>query len=99
MGVTNYIIRPRHWDDHHTGVKTDRADARSMVCALDRFLAGNRHALSVVRVPTEAQERLRSESRLRESAQRQLKATAQCGRSLALQYGFALKGDWFGVCR
>jgi len=28
LGATNYVIRPRHWDDQHKGVKTDRTDAR-----------------------------------------------------------------------
>ncbi len=36
---------------------------------------------------------------VRESLQRQLKACAQRGRSLALQFGYDLKGDWFGVRR
>lgn len=98
-GVKNYVIRPRNWDDQSKRVKTDRSDARSMLNALDRFVAGNPHALTVVRVPTIEQERRRSESRIRESLQRQLKAAAQRGRGLALQYGHQLKGDWFGVRR
>jgi len=64
--------------------------------ALDRFCAGNPKALALVRVPTEAQERLRSEARLRQSLQRDLKMIAQRGRGLALQYGFRLKGKWYG---
>jgi len=99
IGATNHVIRPRTWDDHFKGVKTDGRDARAMVSALDRFLAGNSHALTVVRVPTVEQERLRSQSRIRESLQRQLKALAQRGRGLALQYGYRLRGDWFGVRR
>src|ERR1039457_4242524 len=27
LGVTNHVLRPRHWDDEHKGVKTDRTDA------------------------------------------------------------------------
>src|SRR6185503_2206634 len=38
-GVTNYVIRPRNWDDQSKRVKTDRSDARAMLSALDRFLA------------------------------------------------------------
>ena len=99
MGVINHVIRPRNWDDQAKRVKTDRSDARSMLSALDRFLAGNNHALTIVRVPSVEQERRRSESRIRESLQRQLKAAAQRGRGVAMQYGFQLKGDWFGVRR
>jgi len=65
--------------------------------ALDRYLAGNPHALALVRVPTEAQERQRSESRLRQSLKRDLKLIAQRGRGLAMQYGFSLKDKWYGA--
>jgi transposase len=97
LGVTNYVIRPRNWDDQHKRVKTDHTDALAMLTALDRFVAGNPHALAVVRVPTEAEERQRSESRLRQSLKRDLKLIAQRGRGLALQYGYSLKGKWYGA--
>lgn len=97
LGVTNYVIRPRNWDDNHTRVKTDRADAMSMLTALDRYVAGNVHALALVRVPTEEEERRRSESRLRQSLRRDLKMIVQRGRGLGLQYGYRLKGKWYGA--
>ena len=96
-GVTNYVIRPRNWDDQHLRVKTDRTDARAMLNALDRFVAGNPHALALVRVPTEEQERRRSESRIRQSLRRDLKMIVQRGRGLALQYGYRLRGKWYGA--
>lgn len=96
LGATNYVIRPRNWDDQHKRVKTDRTDALAMLNALDRFVAGNPHALAIVRVPTEQQERLRSASRLRQGLARDLKLIAQRGRGLAMQYGFSLKGKWHG---
>ena len=97
LGVTNYVIRPRNWDDQHKRVKTDRTDALAMLNALDRFVAGNPRALALVRVPTQEQERLRSESRIRQSLKRDLKLIAQRGRGLALQYGYRLKGKWYGA--
>ena len=96
LGATNYVIRPRHWDELHTRVKTDRTDALAMLNALDRFCAGNPKALALVRVPTQAEERLRTESRLRQSIKRDLKMMAQRGRGIALQYGYRLKGIWYG---
>lgn len=66
LGITNYVIRPRNWDDHAKRVKTDRTDARALLSALDRFLAGNPQALTVVHVPGIEQERRRSQSRVRE---------------------------------
>jgi len=97
LGATNYVIRPRNWDDQHARIKTDRTDALSMLNALDRFCAGNRKALASVRVPTEAEERRRTESRLQQSLKRDLKMIAQRGRGLALQYGYRLKGKWHGA--
>jgi len=96
LGVTNHVIRPRNWDDQHTRVKTDRTDALAMLNALDRFCAGNRQALAIVTVPSEEQERRRSQTRLRQSLVRDLKMIAGRGRGLGLQYGLRLKGDWFG---
>ena len=66
-GVTNYVVRPRSWDENHSRVKTDARDALWMLNALDRFCAGNKKALAVVRVPTEEQERRRTQTRLRQS--------------------------------
>ncbi|MGH9701202.1 MAG: IS110 family transposase [Candidatus Acidiferrales bacterium] len=97
LGATNYVIRPRNWDDQCKRVKTDGTDAMAMLNALDRFVAGNPRALALVRVPTQEQERRRSESRIRESLKRDLKMVAQRGRGLALQYGFRLKGQWYGA--
>ena len=97
LGVTNQVIRPRNWDDEHKRVKTDRTDALAMLNALDRFVAGNQHALALVRVPTEVEERARTQSRLRQSLKKDLKRIAQRGRGLALQYGYRLKGCWYGV--
>ena len=96
LGVTNYVIRPRNWDDQHTRVKTDRTDALAMLNALDRFCAGNKKALALVRVPTETEERQRTQTRLRQSLVRDLKMIAGRARGLALQYGFSLKGHWYG---
>jgi len=64
---------------------------------LDRFLAGNPHALALVRVPTVEQERARTQTRIRQSLCRDLKVLAQRGRGIALQYGYRLKGPWYGV--
>ena len=95
-GVTNHVVRPRVWDEHRGRVKTDGRDALWMLNALDRFCAGNKKALGLVRVPTEDEERRRSQSRLRQALARDRQMTAQRGRGIALQYGFRLKGDWFG---
>jgi transposase len=96
LGVTNYVIRPRRWDEEHRRIKTDRTDALAMLNALDRFCAGNPKALALVHVPTQAQERQRTPSRLRQWLVRDLQRIAARGRGLALYYGFSLKGPWYG---
>ena len=61
-------------------------------------VGGGQSAIFLARVcvPTETQERRRSESRLRQSLRRDLKMIVQRGRGLGLQYGYRLTGKWYG---
>jgi transposase len=95
FGLTNYVVRPRDWDEYGKKVKTDKRDAKAMVLSLDRYIAGNLDAFCVVRVPTEAQEQARSRSRQRESLQKEKQRLAAQGRSDALYYGAHLEGTWW----
>jgi len=95
LGITNYVVRPRDWDEYGKQVKTDKRDAKQLVLHLDRYVAGNRDAFCVVRVPTEAQEQARSRSRQRESLQKEKLRLAAQGRSDALYYGYRLEGEWW----
>jgi len=95
FGITNYVVRPRDWDEYGKNVKTDKRDAKQMVLGLDRYVAGNQDAFCVVRVPTEAQEQARSRSRQRESLQKEKQRLAAQGRSHALYYGAHIKGLWW----
>ena len=95
LGITNYVVRPRDWDEYGKKVKTDKRDAKEMVLNLDRYVSGNREAFCVVRVPTEAEEQARSRSRQRESLQKEKQRLAAQGRSHALYYGAHLEGAWW----
>jgi len=95
FGITNYVVRPRDWDEYGKNVKTDKRDAKALVLGLDRYVAGNQDAFCVVRVPTEAQEQARSRSRQRESLQKEKQRLAAQGRSHALYYGAHIKGIWW----
>jgi transposase len=95
LGVTNYVVRPRDWDEYGRKVKTDKRDAKELVLNLDRFVGGNQKAFCVVRVPTEAEEQARSRSRQRESLQKEKQRLAAQGRSDALYYGERLEGEWW----
>ena len=50
---------------------TDKTDARELTLNLDRYLRGNLRAMSVVRVPTAAEEQRRALSRHREQLRRE----------------------------
>src|SRR5664280_1184058 len=95
LGVTNYVVRPRDWDEYGKKVKTDKRDAKQLVLHLDRYVAGNRDAFCVVRVPTENEEQRRSRSRQRQGLQNEKLRIAAQGRSDAWYYGARLEGDWW----
>lgn len=95
MGVVNYVVRPRDWDEYHKKVKTDKRDAKQLSLHLDRYVGGNQDSFCVVRVPTPEQEQARSVSRQRESFQRERQRLAAQGRSHALYYGEHLQGEWW----
>jgi len=95
LSVTNYVVRPRDWDEYGKKVKTDKRDAKELVLNLERYLSGNTGAFCIVRVPTPAEEQARSRSRQRESFQKEKQRLAAQGRSHALYYGAHLQGEWW----
>jgi len=78
---------------------TDKTDARELTLNLDRYLRGNLRALSVVRVPTPAEEQRRALSRQREQLRWERQRLAAQGRGLCLTQGIRLRGEWWkGNC-
>jgi transposase len=95
MGATNYVVRPRDWDEYGKKVKTDKRDAKQLALHLDRYVNGNHDAFCVIRVPSPEQEQERSISRQRESFAREKQRLAAQGRSHALYYGEHIQGEWW----
>ncbi len=95
MGVTNYVVQPQNWDDRGKGVKNDRLDALALCERLDRFVRGNRKAFSIVRVPTEDEERERAFSRQRQQLVRERQRLQAMGRSLLSSHGIHVAGRWW----
>lgn len=95
LGVSNLVVRPRNWDEYGQRVKTDNRDAAELCSNLDRYLAGNKRALTVVRVPSESEEQGRSQGRLREKLARELKRLANSGQSTALYYDLTIASNWW----
>jgi transposase len=95
LGVHNLVVRPRDWDDYGLGVKTDGRDAAALCSCLDRYLAGNRGALAVVRVPGEAEEQARAIGRQRQALSRERVRLILQGKSAALLRGLRLPANWW----
>ena len=99
LGIENIIVRPQDWDELGKGVKTDKSDAQALAQRLDRYVAGNTKAFALVHVPTQAEEIVRSESRMREQIRKHRQQAEAQGRSMMLYYGVREKGRWWGTKR
>jgi len=97
LGVACYVIHPEKLDPQHKGVINDKTDARELVLKLDRYLGGNLRAMSVVRVPSPAEEQRRALARQREQLRRERQRLAAQGRSLCLTQGIRLHGEWWNA--
>ena len=95
LGVQNVVVQPVCLDERHTGVNHDPSDARELALRLDRYVAGNTHALATVRVPSPEQEQKRIESRQREQVRREVQRVAAQGRGLLLTQGYREKRGWW----
>jgi len=99
LGVHNVVTQPVCLDEQHKGVNHDPSDARQLALRLDRYVAGNAHALATVRVPTPEEEQKRIESRQREQLKREVQRVAAQGRSLLLTQGQREKKGWWKAAR
>lgn len=95
LGVHNLVVQPVCLDEQHKGVNHDKSDAQQLALRLDRYVAGNPHALATVRVPTPAEEQKRIESRQREQLKREVQRLAAQGRGLLLTQGWREKKGWW----
>lgn len=99
LGVTNYVVCPTKLDSRCQGVSNDSRDALELLVRLDRYVAGNRKAFSVVRVPTPAQEQKRALVRQRDQLRRKRLSLAAQGRMLLLGQGYRQGNSWWQASR
>jgi hypothetical protein len=99
LGAKNLVVQPVCLDEHHKGVNHDKSDAKELAQRLDRYVAGNAHALATVRVPTPVEEQKRIQSRQREQLKREVLRVAAQGRSLLLTQGWREKKGWWEAGR
>ena len=46
LGIHNLVVQPVCLDERHTGVNHDKSDAKELAMRLDRYVAGNTHAVA-----------------------------------------------------
>ena len=95
LGVTNHVVVPRRWDEEGKRVKTDARDALELCQRLDRYVAGNTKAFSVVRVPTPEQEQRRALGRQRGTLLRERQRCVLRGHGLMLAQGIQAPPQWW----
>lgn len=95
LGAVNYVVAPQRWDERGRRMKTDGLDARALCQRLDRYVAGNTDAFTVVRVPTPEQERLRALCRQRASVLKERQRCELRGHGLVLAQGLRAPAGWW----
>src|SRR5438874_3504756 len=95
LSIVCYMVCPQKLDEQNKRVKTDGVDAKALCLKLDRFVQGNRHALAIVRVPSEEEERSRAIHRQREQLVGARKRLEAQGRSLMLNHGAEPVQNWW----
>jgi len=95
LGMECYVVCPQKLDEQNRRVKTDGLDARALCLKLDRFLQGNRHALALVRVPSQEEEQARALHRQREQLVKVRKVLEAQGRSLMVNHGIEPVQQWW----
>jgi transposase len=95
LGAQCLVIAPQNWDERNKNVRTDKTDTMAMVQKLDRYVAGNRKALAVVRVPSLAEEVARSRVRQRHQFMNDRNRQANRGKSLLLNYSLPSSWSWW----
>jgi transposase len=85
------VVCPQKLDERNKRVKTDGVDAKALCLKLDRFVEGNREALALVGVPTQAEEQKRAIHRQREQLVKARKRLEAQGRSLMVMSGNGTK--------
>ncbi|AWI10334.1 transposase [Ereboglobus luteus] len=93
-GVKSLVIAPQLLGRGKSR-KTDKIAAQALVALLDSYERGNTKAFSVVHVPTEKQERERTQTREREMYRKERLSWEHRGRSLMLRHGHHITGKWW----
>ena len=94
-GVECLVMVPIKLDENNKRVNTDKLDAKRIAARLDRYLAGDKDALNIVRIPTPSEEEQRDLGRQRQTLVQDIKRMADRGRAFLRKYGHRIKGRWW----
>ena len=94
-GATCHVIAPHRLDERGERVKTDGRDAAALCQRLSRYVDGNHRELAVIRVPSEEEERLRTEPRQREALVRARTKLQAQGRALLINHSQPAPARWW----
>jgi transposase len=95
MGVDCWIVHPEKLDPRHRRVQNDRLDSLNLALKLQRYLGGNKKAMTPVYVPTEGEEQQRILARHRDCLSQKVQALQARGRGLLLSQGSFETGGWY----
>jgi transposase len=89
------VCAPRSREQKRKRRKNNSIDARTLSSDLSNYLNGNEQALQRVRVPTQAQEQARVQSRQQDALVEQRKSMGAIGNALLLSQGYGSWSNWW----
>ena len=95
MGIECLVCAPRSGEQKRKRRKNNAVDARTLTSDLSNYLNGNDQALQLVRVPSEAQEQARVQSRQQDALVEQRKRIGAMGNALLLSQGYSSLSNWW----
>ena len=94
-GIDCLVCAPRSGEQKRKRRKNNAIDARSLTSDLSNYLNGNEQALQLVRIPTEAQEQARIESRQQDALVQERKRIGAIGNALLVSQGYQSWSNWW----
>src|SRR5215469_11739027 len=94
-GIECLVCAPRSGEQKRKRRKNNSIDARTLTSELSNYLNGNEQALQLVRVPNQAQERARVESRQQDALVEERKRIGAMGNALLLSQGYGSQSNWW----
>ncbi len=95
LGFKAWVVHPEKLDPRQRRVQNDRLDCLQLALKLERYVGGNRKAMTPVYVPTPAEELDRMPARHRDHLSQQIHALQARGRGLLLSQGIFDTRGWY----